>query len=152
MPACVRVHRAPDRRAWHFARESSTRIFGDVHHARDAKNAPVRIDDGRRVVGVFTAALEQIQHHDDTEVPRLLAKGTHQWPIEWFGERLDVAVRGTLRMKPPERKLGVAGELRTWPAAVSRLARPRAMFACLCAPPLLDERDLHRSFWCGTAR
>src|SRR5439155_3467863 len=54
-----------------------TGILGDVHHARDAEEGAVGVDDGRAVEGTGANALEEVHHHDEPQLARGALNGAH---------------------------------------------------------------------------
>ena len=90
--------------------------------------------------------LEQVQHDDDAQLARFELKRRDQRAVQRFGQLSDVAVGGTLRMKPLERQLRVARErphLRAPRLEVRQSARDVGGF--VPGGVLLNQRNLHAS-------
>ena len=120
------------------------RVLGDVHHPRDAQQRSIGVDHRRRIEGRGVLALEHVQHHDDSVLPRFLAERPDQRTIQRLGKGPNIAGRWMLWMKPLERQLRKAGE----PGAVAcgcLEVRETARNVELFVPgrALLNEGDFH---------
>ena len=89
-------------------------------------------------------ALEQVDQRDDAELARLLLKRRHRGPVERLGKLAHVSAGRTLRMKPLERELGVAGEVGACARrALEARETARDVRGFVSGGVLLNERDSH---------
>ena len=120
------------------------RVVGDVDHARPAEKRAVRVDDRRAVEGPVAVALEEIEHHDDTEVTCQPRKEVRRRARDSLRKPPRRIPGGPLRMEPLERQLRERNDRRPVAGRARDGLDPATHVVILvlgCG--LLDEGDFH---------